>query len=170
MGPEVRSAAEKVASDWPSVTTADELTADLSLLILDQELTGVLDEMNDRRRKSYLRSLARGLVGREVAEYEHQSGNALYSVGQVRGYLEAGILRKTRDQITTILPDLDEGCRYLRDTLPRYAVAVYCRYVLDGGLLMASPSLTARAVEALTNSMNNLNRNRPANREVKVYE
>src|SRR5215203_1208638 len=164
MGPDVRSAAERVASDWPCVTTADELTADLSLYLLEKRLTTALDEMPSYRRAKFLDSLAREIVNQEVAEYEFLSGNSVYSVSQVRGYLESGALLRSRERITTIMPDLDEGCRYLRATLPRYAYAVYLRYVLDGGTLLGSDTVLNRAVEALTDVMNNLNKNRPANR------
>lgn len=163
IGPEVRSAAELVASDWPSVTTADELTADLSLWILDFEQAEEIELMPEDRRERRLRGLARDLVHKIVAEHEYYSGNVLYSVSQVKHLLNTGSLRTARTKIGPELSDLDEGCRFLARTHPMYARTIARVYLTN--LTLTDPGVLARAISALTESMNNTNRNRPENRK-----
>lgn len=163
IGPEIRSAAEDVALDWPSVTTADELTADMSLWILDFEQAEEIELLPEDRRSRRLKTLAKDLVAKIVAEHEYYSGNVLYSVPQVRSLLERQALIH-RDKIGAEGPDVDEGARFLARTHPAYAMAIawvylYDKPVIDSGVL-------ARAVSALTEAMNHTNRNRPENRKV----
>src|SRR6185369_6573728 len=105
---EIRDAAERVAQDWPSVTTNADLSRDLALKLFDEERFTVLDTMPEYRRKKYLVDQARALVAAEVAEFEYSTGNSLYSVGEVRYLLKSGSLINSRTSITAQLPDLDE--------------------------------------------------------------
>lgn len=154
---DVRQAAQRVANDWPSVTSADELTADLSLFLLDEGRLPTLLELPEYRRIKYLTDAALGLVLNEVAEFEYNTGNSLYSVGQVRYLLQSGGLINTRDRITATLPDLDEGCQYLQRVLPAYARVIYRRYAQGYSVI---PVDVEPALRALTDCMNNINQGR----------
>lgn len=159
LGPQIREAAERVAVDWPSVTDTDELTRDLSLFLFDGERFGLLLEMPEYRRMKYLTDAARNLVLNEVAEFEYNTGNSLYSVGEVKHILKNGGLINGRTKITATLPDLDEGCRYLRDVLPVYAQTIFQVYAY-GNHQCANQEAKDAAVRALTDCMNNINANR----------
>jgi hypothetical protein len=164
IGPEIRSAAEATASDWPSVTTADELTADMSLWILDFEQAEEIELLPEDRRSRRLKTLAKDLVAKIVAEHEYYSGNVLYSVPQVRSLLERGALTH-RNKIGAEGPDLDEGSRFLASTHPMYARTIARVYLETKPL--TDPGVLARAISALTEAMNATNRNRPENRTQK---
>lgn len=161
--PEIREAAERVAKDWPSVTSGDDLTRDLSLFLFDEERFGVLEEIPEYRRKKYLADAARALVANEVAEFEYATGNSLYSVGEVTHLLKSGALVNSRTRITAQLPDLDEGCRYLARVLPLYARTVYEVYVY-GNAQSCNREAQEAAVRALTDCMNHLNQGRDRDR------
>jgi len=161
--PEIREAAERVAKDWPSVTTSDDLTRDLSLFLFDQERFGVLAEIPEYRRRKYLADAAKALVMNEVAEFEYSTGNSLYSVGEVTHLLKSGALVNSRTKITAQLPDLDEGCRYLARVLPIYARTIFEVYVYGNGQC-ANQEAKDAAVRALTDCMNNLNQGRDRDR------
>lgn len=153
---QVRQAAEDVSDDWPSVMTSDQLTSDLSLAVLDRPL----GEVPEYRLPGLLRSKAREIIATHVAEFEHRTGQQLYSVSWVRNLLARGGLLAHRVQLTTWGPDLDEGCRYLRRVLPTYAQVIHSKFVDQEPV---APILITRAVSALADCMNNTNRNRPEN-------
>lgn len=159
LGPEIREAAERVAKDWPSVTDGDELTRDLSLFLFDGERFGILLDMPEYRRKKYLTDAAKNLVMNEVAEFEYNTGNSLYNVGEVAHLLKTGALTNGRTRITAQLPDLDEGCRYLTRVLPIYARTIYAVYVYGNGQC-ANQEAKDAAVRALTDCMNHINQGR----------
>jgi hypothetical protein len=159
LGPQIREAAERVAKDWPSVTDADDLTRDLSLFLFDGERMGVLLDMPEYRRMKYLVDAAKSLVANEVAEFEYNTGNSLYSVGEVTYLLKSGGLINGRDRITATLPDLDEGCKYLARVLPVYATTLYMAYAW-GNLGSHNEAAREAAVRALTDCMNNINQGR----------
>lgn len=159
LGPQIREAAERVAKDWPSVTDADELTRDLSLFLFDGERMSVLLDMPEYRRRKYLVDAAKSLVATEIAEFEYNTGNSLYSVGEVTYLLKSGGLINGRDRITATLPDIDEGCRYLARVLPLYATVIYMAYAW-GNLESHNEEAREAAVRALTDCMNNINVNR----------
>lgn len=161
-GPDIRSAAEEVSADWPSVATPDELTSDLSLALLDLGQTEEVEQLPSYRRRRLLKQMAREMISRQVAEYEQQTGNSLYSVGEIRHRLETGGLTAGRTTITAWGPDLDEGCRFLAKLNPGYADIVHVRFVSGGS---PQPSLVSRAVSCLTDCMNRINQNRPENRK-----
>lgn len=156
-GPEIREAAERVAKDWPSVTTTEDLARDVALFLFDNERFGVLSGLPEYRRRKYLVDVAKSLVANEVAEFEYSSGNSLYAVSEVTYLLKNGALVNGRTRITAQLPDLDEGCRYLARVLPRRARAVYDAYVYG---TWVAPDLLEDAVRELTDCMNNLNQGR----------
>lgn len=157
---EVRTAAELVAKDWPSITTGEDLYRDLQLRLFEDESSlTILEELPEYRRKKFLTGLAKDLVSHAVAEYHEHSGNTVYSVSQVRYLLESGGLVNSRVKVTAELPDLDEGCQYLRKVLPLYARAIYVAYVYGNRQALNKEALDA-AVQALTDCMNNLNVNR----------
>lgn len=159
LGPQIREAAERVAKDWPSVTDTDELTRDLSLFLFDGERFGILLDMPEYRRRKYLVDAAKALVANEVAEFEYNTGNSLYSVGEVTYMLKSGALIAGRTRITATLPDLDEGCRYLARVLPVYARLIHAEYVL-GSTTPVDREVVQHAVRVLTDCMNNLNQGR----------
>lgn len=157
LGPQIREAAERVSKDWPSVTDPDDLTRDLSLFLFDGERMPLLLDMPEYRRQKYLVDVAKTLVLNEVAEFEYNTGNSLYSVGEVTYLLKSGGLINSRTRITATLPDLDEGCRYLAWVLPRYAEVIHQVFVLGVG---GTNNMTESAVRALTECMNNINAHR----------
>jgi hypothetical protein len=159
LGPQIREASELVAKDWPSVTNADDLTRDLSLFLFDGERMPLLLDMPEYRRRKYLTDAARALVLNEVAEFEYNTGNSLYSVGEVAYLLKSGALTRSRDRVTSHLPDLDEGCRYLTRVLPLYAHVLY-EYYVYGVRQYVADDVTGAAVRALTDCMNNINQGR----------
>lgn len=160
LGPQIREAAERVAKDWPSVTDPDELTRDLSLFLFDGERFGILLEMPEYRRQKYLVDAAKSLVANEVAEFEYNTGNSLYSVGEVTYMLKNGALINGRTKITATLPDLDEGCKYLGRVLPLYAKLIYGVYVEGGTVRATAAEELEYAVRALTDCMNHINQGR----------
>lgn len=159
LGPQIREAAERVAKDWPSVTDADDLTRDLSLFLFEGERFGILLAMPEYRRTKYLVDAAKSLVATEVAEFEYNTGNSLYSVGEVTYLLKNGGLINSRNRITANLPDLDEGCRYLARVLPVYARLIHDTYVY-GNFQSSNEEAREHAVRALTDCMNNINQGR----------
>jgi hypothetical protein len=159
LGPQIREAAERVAEDWPSVTDADELTRDLSLFLFDGERMPILLDMPEYRRRKYLVDAAKSLVATEIAEFEYNTGNSLYSVGEVVHLLKSGALVNSRNRVTAHLPDLDEGCRYLARVLPLYAATIYSTYVY-GNFQSSNGEARDAAVRALTDCMNNINQGR----------
>lgn len=159
LGPQIREAAERVAKDWPSVTDTDELTRDLSLFLFDGERFGILLDMPEYRRQKYLVDAAKSLVANEVAEFEYNTGNSLYSVGEVTYMLKSGALINGRTRITANLPDLDEGCKYLNRVLPTYALTLYHVYAM-GRTEVANAEAVENAVRALTDCMNHINQGR----------
>lgn len=159
MAPQIREAAERVSKDWPSVTDADDLTRDLSLFLFEQDRLARLFELPEYRRRKYLVDVAKTLVLTEVAEFEYNTGNSLYSVGEVSFLLKSGALINSRTKITANLPDLDEGCKYLARVLPLYARTLYTAYV-DGNFQAFNAEALDYAVRALTDCMNNINQGR----------
>jgi hypothetical protein len=159
MAPQIREAAERVAKDWPAVTNSDELTRDLSLFLFDGNRFPVLLDMPEYRRRKYLTDAARSLVASEIAEFEYNTGNSLYSVGEVEYLLKSGALVNGRTRVTAQLPDLDEGCQYLARVLPVYSRLIYATYVY-GETGPVDRDVIGAAVRALTDCMNNLNQGR----------
>lgn len=159
LGPQIREAAEQVALDWPSVTTADQLTSDLSLFLFEESRFSVLLDMPSYRRSKYLADAAKSLVMNEVTEFEYNTGNSLYSVGEVTYLLKSGALVNSRTRVTANLPDLDEGCQYLARVLPVYSRLIYAEYVY-GNSRPVDTSVVEAAVRALTDCMNHINQGR----------
>lgn len=161
LGPQIREAAERVAKDWPSVADPDDLTRDLTLFLFDGERMPVLLDMPPYRRRKYLVDTAKTLVLNEVAEFEYNTGNSLYSVGEVTFMLKGGALVNGRTRITATLPDLDQGCQYLARVLPLYAKLIHGVYV-EGGAPQGPIGVEELeyAVRALTDCMNHLNQGR----------
>jgi hypothetical protein len=161
LAPFIRSAAEYLAGEWPGVFDVEEVTADLSLRLLDAELTDDLSDVPMPRKRRRVFHEADHYAAGVIAEYEHHSGNTFYSVSEVRHIL-INHLFLTRTSITTQCPDLDEGFRYLRDTDPNQAYSLYYHFVDDR---FTQPShVVAQAITALTVRMNQLNKHRPRNR------
>lgn len=159
LGPQIREAAERVAKDWPSVTDPDDLTRDLTLFLFDGERMPTLLDMPVYRRQKYLVDAAKTLVANEVAEFEYNTGNSLYSVGEVTYLLKSGGLVNSRTRLTATLPDLDEGCRYLASVLPVYSRLIWAEYA-DGNSNPVDREILGHAVRALTECMNNINAHR----------
>jgi hypothetical protein len=161
LGSHIRDAARRVADEWPSVTTEDQLTADLSLKVMgDTVLHDVVTELPEYRRTKYLTQVAQQMVAKEVSDFEYNTGNTMYSTGQVRYLLDNGRLMGNRTKITATMPDLDLGCRLLTATAPELAEVIYREFIVGD---MMSNDLVAKSVKYLTQAMNSLSKGRGKN-------
>lgn len=88
IGSDIRVAAEMLATEWPDVTDSDQLTAEVSLWLLDRELAGDLEEIESpSRRVWFLWAIADKLVRQEVEEYQASTGTTIRPKAGRPGYI-----------------------------------------------------------------------------------
>lgn len=156
--PEIRAASERVARDWSSVTTADDVEQEMALHLLEKKSATTLSEFDPPARRTALYRIGVQIAVQERIDYDHFTGNFCYSTKDVRGILESGALAEGREKTHTERLDLDEGSAMLRDRNPRYAELIAERYLY--GYEVDDRKALTRAVDALTECMNSVNNGR----------
>lgn len=159
--PEIQRAARKVSQDWWPIISEEDAAQEISLRLLEKKYAEKLLSFDAEARASTLEKIGNQIASDYRAGYDHFSGNFYYSTNDVREILKRGALLKQRKFTDTERMDLDEGCRNLRERNERYAQVIWRRYVEQED--MSDPSsrkVLSRAVELLTDCMNNVHRNR----------
>lgn len=75
---EIREAARAISRDWPQVFTEDELTARISVELIEMEGADDLASIEPRSNRMFLLlGIGKAIVTRETRDYEHFSGDTL---------------------------------------------------------------------------------------------
>lgn len=158
---DVRRAAVQVGRDWAAVTDAEEVEQEITLALLANNQATVVAEMDPDERRVALRKVGQQFASRARMDFDYFTGNFRYSTREVRSILEDGGMTGERVQTSTERLDLDEGLTLLRSRNAGYAEAIGRRYLVgeQAADATARKHLT-RAVDALTDAMNNVHRNR----------
>lgn len=156
--PDIGRAAAYAARNWPGVIEADDAEQEITMaLIGNGDLERVAGLTSDERWP-VLRKLGDQTASRYRTDADYFSGQFFYSTRDVRSALESGALSSVRDKTNTERLDVDEGMSLLKSRNPQYAEAVELRYLLREPA--QDRKLLTRAVDALTNAMNNVHQNR----------
>lgn len=159
--PDIKRAAARTAREWEGVISADDAEQEIALALLADTYAQRVAEMEPGARADVLTRIGTHIASRYRDDYDYFTGNFRYSTREVREILERGALYEERTRTDTERLDLDEGVELLRKRNPRYAELIGRRYLrgedLPGGT--ERKELT-RAVDLLTNCMNNVHRNR----------
>lgn len=119
--PDIRTAAQAVADDWPSLLTADDLVSDLTLVILDEQSALEVSFMHPEHRFVYLVDRAKLIAAKTLADLAQYSDRHVYSVSMVRSQLRVVMLEADyRPKWYDWTTDIELGWRYLAQVLPRY--------------------------------------------------
>lgn len=162
--PDIKRAAQHIALEWADVVEAEDVAHDITVILLEwPNVLAQVSQLGQRQRRQYLFQVAQQVASKERVDYEHFTGNFRYSTREVREILERGALYEKRTRTDTERLDLDEGVALLRKRNPRYAELIGRRYLQGEGMFGSTErkELT-RAVDLLTNCMNNVHRNRRA--------
>ncbi|WP_439377871.1 hypothetical protein [Amycolatopsis lexingtonensis] len=156
--PDIKRAAARVGREWSSITTAEDIEQEMLLHLLEKDTALRLAEFDHAARSVTLYRIGTQIASQERIDFDHFMGNFLYSTRDVRQILERGALHEEREKTHTERLDLDEGIAQLRERNPRYAELIGKRYLL--GEVVPEKMALSRAVDALTEAMNNVNSSR----------
>lgn len=158
--PDIKRAAARTAREWEDVISADDAEQEIALTLLADTYAQQVAEMEPGARADVLARIGMHIASRYRDDYDYFTGNFRYSTREVREILERGALYEERTRTDTERLDLDEGIALLRKRNPRYAELIGRRYLT--GEQVAEKMALSRAVDLLTNCMNNVHRNRRA--------
>lgn len=187
LGEEITSAARKVARDWPGVVDADDIEQDLWVRLLETEsaIAAVLD-LEPQARSRFLHRSGHVIAAQYRNEYDIFSGNFYYSTEDVRGILQkdpaqdedqAPMWELLNDwELTPKHPpaapdetpgsetlteqmDLAEGMELLEEKNAWLASLIRGQF-FEGVPRHTHRRYLTRAVDALTQCMNNIHRKR----------
>lgn len=159
--PEIQQAAKKTARDWNGIISADDAEQEIIVRLLEDAYAEKLLCFDQNARTETLEKIGRQIASDYRTDYDHFTGNFFYSTNDVREILERGALHEERISTNTERLDLDEGLCLLQKRNKRYAKVVGQRYL--EGLEVSDTKLLTRAVDLLTDCMNNVHRNRELN-------
>ncbi|HVV11613.1 hypothetical protein [Amycolatopsis sp.] len=152
---DIQRAATRVGREWGAVTTVEDIEQEITLHLLDKRTVKRLAEFDPAARRETLYRIGTQLAVQERVDYDHFTGNFLYSTRDVREILGRGTLHEQRERTYTERLDLDEATALLRDKNPRYAELIWKRYVLEE--TVTEKMALSRAVDSLTDCMNQIN-------------
>jgi len=159
--PEIQRAAAKVGREWAAVTTAEDIEQEISLHLLEKHSATKIAAFDAPARRELLTRIGTQIASQERVDYDYFTGNYRYGVTEVRELLEKGGLHEARVKNRSERLDLDEGGALLRKRNPRYANLIGSRYLNDEPAESpADQKATERAVDALTDCMNQVFKNR----------
>lgn len=160
--PDIKRAAARTAREWEDVISADDAEQEIALTLLADTYAQQVAEMEPGARADVLAKIGTHIASRYRDDYDYFTGNFRYSTREVREILERGALYEERTRTDTERLDLDEGVALLRKRNPRYAELIGRRYLKGEELGETEARIARRAVDLLTNCMNNVHRNRRA--------
>ena len=160
--PDIKRAAARTAREWEDVISADDAEQEIALTLLADTYAQRVAEMEPGARADVLARIGTHIASRYRDDYDYFTGNFRYSTREVREILERGALYEGRTRTDTERLDLDEGVALLRKRNPRYAELIGRRYLMGEELGETEARIARRAVDLLTNCMNNVHRNRQA--------
>lgn len=159
--PEIQQAAKKTARDWNGIISADDAEQEIVIRLLEDAYAEKLLSFDQNARTETLEKIGRQIASDYRTDYDHFTGNFFYSTNDVREILERGALHEERDSTNTERLDLDEGMALLKKRNFRYSTLIRSRYLF--GIEPGNETdarATRRAVDLLTDCMNNVHRNR----------
>lgn len=160
--PDIKRAAARTAREWEGIISADDAEQEIALTLLADTYAQQVAEMEPGARADVLARIGMHIASRYRDDYDYFTGNFRYSTREVREILERGALYEERTRTDTERLDLDEGVALLRKRNPRYAELIGRRYLKGEELGETEARIVRRAVDLLTNCMNNVHRNRRA--------
>lgn len=164
LAPVIKRAAKSVAFQWPGVVDADDVEQSIHIRLLESEgsVEAILG-MGDRARYRAIVGIGHQLASGERADYDYYKGSYRYSVAEVRGLLEMGLLADPPANFKAELMDAEDAVKKLSD---RYLNAIFDRYVVgDRPGSEADQKALERAVDALTDAMNQVQKRRHSERD-----
>lgn len=156
--PEIQQAAKKTARDWNGIISADDAEQEIVIRLLEDAYAEKLLSFDQNARTETLEKIGRQIASDYRTDYDHFTGNFFYSTNDVREILERGALHEERVSTNTERLDLDEGMALLKRRNERYAKMLGRRYL--AGEEVKERMVLSRAVDLLTDCMNNVHRNR----------
>lgn len=156
--PEIQQAAKKTARDWNGIISADDAEQEIVIRLLEDAYAEKLLCFDQNARTETLEKIGRQIASDYRTDYDHFTGNFFYSTNDVREILERGALHEERVSTNTERLDLDEGMALLKRRNERYAKMLGRRYL--AGEEVKERMVLSRAVDLLTDCMNNVHRNR----------
>lgn len=159
--PEIQQAAKKTAREWNGIISADDAEQEIVIRLLEDTYAEKLLSFDQNARTETLEKIGRQIASDYRTDYDHFTGNFFYSTNDVREILERGALHEERVSTNTERLDLDEGMALLKRRNERYAKMLCRRYL--AGEEVKERMVLSRAVDLLTDCMNNVHRNRELN-------
>lgn len=162
--PAVNKAAHQAERRWNSILPADDIEEELWLFILEsQSVQDYLTRNTEGSRIAALKMKADSICSKEKTDYEHFTGNYLYTSADVRRLLE----NLTRDKrlLDAERIDLELGLEQLKRRHEKYYKILVSHYK-EGYVAAqgAEQNAKSRAVIKLTNIMNRKHSQRLAER------
>ena len=171
----MRKAAKRVSFEWPGVVEAEDLEQEIWMHLLKKPATQQkLAEMSQKPRLRALRRIGHQIASEYRASYEVFSANIFYPTREVRNILDSAAAPTGEEEVPGSLThteqmDLVAGFERLAQKNPPYARYLEGAY-FTGERAHKYPMELTRAVDALTNHMNSVHRERDAEYESENLE
>lgn len=157
---EIRRAARSTAAQWPGVIDADDVEQQTWMRLLEAPTyRNDLEKMDEGERKNALHWIGHQIALGERDDYDLFAGQWHYSTNEVRQLLGEGVLTVERKRPRPEYVDLDEAFDALDEHHAETLWRAYASKDLDRSTGAARKGLQ-RAVDALTDGMNHVYRNR----------
>lgn len=160
----VKKAARSAENRWNHLLEADDIEQELWLFIMESpSVQNYLDTRSDGEIVNALSIQADNICSKERVDYDHFSGNFVYSPKDVRRLLE-NITQEER-VLDDEKIDFDIALEDLKDETPHYYDSIYSRYYM-GYEFEDNPARVRcqRAVDKLADLMNRKRSQRSAER------
>lgn len=166
MQADIHKAAVITERQWPGVITAEDAEQEIWLRLLESDgSVKQLREMEVTTRNNSLVAIGHQIASEYRSSYDLFTGQIFYSVNDVKVILERGAITELKVQTDTERMDLEEGLLMLREKSQSYADAIATEFV-TGPEGSTHPMTKSRAIERLTDLMNQVHRRRAAQYEV----
>lgn len=165
MQADIHKAAVIVERKWPGVISAEDAEQEIWVRLLESDgSVRQLREMEANTRNNSLVSIGHQIASEFRAAYDLFTGQIFYCVDDVKTLLERGAITEQKVQTDTERMDLEEGLLMLREKNQSYAEAIAAEFVI-GPEGSTHPMTKSRAIERLTDLMNQVHRRRAAQYE-----
>lgn len=145
----IERAAQKVAREWAGVIEPDDVVQEIALRLLEKNYATTVAELSEDEQYATLVKIGKQIASQYRSDYDHFSGNFIYSTNEVRALLGSGALEDQDTEYSPEYHDLREA--YTR--LPSRHANVLDRRFLFGEEVEYRAQVS-RAIDALTAEMN----------------